>query len=555
MGVKNLTEVLNNEDKTTIEANVTYETLNANGDIGTGANQVAQGNHTHTDLGLFEYRQGKALNSRSVISGSIMKSISGTLYIDGSHHVANIDGYKFYIVFGSRNAQYEATDIVRVSPDGTVTTMGSFSDFDAYGRNAAYLTTTLDGRYIIGMNGSYNVIKIYDTLLNSFSVLSITIPYGSSGIIDNNSKFIHAYYGEIQVYDIATDTLLNSYPIPAGESPQKTMFSELPNGTMVKSNYTKKFYSTTDYSVITLTTTDANLNGYDLSTLTWNKGNMGHRMWVYQSDRMIEVDFDPLDATKLVAVGNEVVLTDGDVYNVMDSVYFEDTISIYQWNNTVDHREYLTTPEYGEYIVPSKSLSPDNENISNNSFVFSLSDGDSYSELDSILLGKGVGTNAPNSTAMGTYNIGQTDTILEVGIGSDTNNRANGLEVKQDGEILAPNTSVIDNKSLVTKEYLLDTSHTYSAPQIGTVITEDLTVDLSAGNNFAVTGSGVVAFTNQVVGQGGVIVITSAEAITGWGTEVSFGSQGVPTDLSGTETFAYFVSASSGDGSIKIGRL
>ena len=74
--------------------------------------------------------------------------------------------------------------------------------------------------------------------------------------------------------------------------------------------------------------------------------------------------------------------------------------------------------------------------------------------------GIGTKTRNPGQASLGKYNTGSSsDTILEVGIGYDSNNRVNALEIYEDGKIYAPGLSMIlqDNpKSIITKEYVED---------------------------------------------------------------------------------------------------
>lgn len=71
----------------------------------------------------------------------------------------------------------------------------------------------------------------------------------------------------------------------------------------------------------------------------------------------------------------------------------------------------------------------------------------------------GFGTTAKNnhSFATGKYNKGRTDTVLEVGVGTDKDNRQNALEVYEDGRIDAPNLTndkITNDQTLVTKRYI-----------------------------------------------------------------------------------------------------
>jgi hypothetical protein len=84
-----------------------------------------------------------------------------------------------------------------------------------------------------------------------------------------------------------------------------------------------------------------------------------------------------------------------------------------------------------------------------------------YGAIGEVSFAAGIGTIAANrgSTALGRYNVGLAqETVLEVGIGTDIANVANGLEVHDDGTIYAPQATeaLIDGRgirTLVTKEY------------------------------------------------------------------------------------------------------
>jgi hypothetical protein len=105
-------------------------------------------------------------------------------------------------------------------------------------------------------------------------------------------------------------------------------------------------------------------------------------------------------------------------------------------------------PEYygnigNQSIDLSYSLDNDNTNGATGDYSFSV----------------GLGTRADNNyqTTLGLYNDNKTGTIFEVGIGSDTSNRYNAIEVYYDGTILAPalsNDKIVSSHSLVTKNYI-----------------------------------------------------------------------------------------------------
>ncbi len=75
----------------------------------------------------------------------------------------------------------------------------------------------------------------------------------------------------------------------------------------------------------------------------------------------------------------------------------------------------------------------------------------------SAAYGFSTNINSEYGTSIGKFNTGtETDTTLEVGIGIDDDNRANGLVLYNDGRLHAPTlqiADITDSKCLVTKEY------------------------------------------------------------------------------------------------------
>ena len=156
-------------------------------------------------------------------------------------------------------------------------------------------------------------------------------------------------------------------------------------------------------------------------------------------------------------------------------------------NNIVDNKN-LITKGYLDYIVPtfitgltaitedSKSgyrLSGYNElyygNIGTKAIDFS------NSTIESTTLGAtgentiafGENTMAPNkdSIAFGRNNIGNNDSVFEIGNGVDQDNKSNIFEIKNNGQILSPNLlpeNILEDKALVTLEYFNANSSTTS---------------------------------------------------------------------------------------------
>jgi len=76
-----------------------------------------------------------------------------------------------------------------------------------------------------------------------------------------------------------------------------------------------------------------------------------------------------------------------------------------------------------------------------------------------VAIGYGVKATAEYQIAYGYYNLGESDSLFEVGVGQSDSARANGLAVKQDGTVRAQKSTVEAIKNapetvLVTKEFL-----------------------------------------------------------------------------------------------------
>ena len=88
----------------------------------------------------------------------------------------------------------------------------------------------------------------------------------------------------------------------------------------------------------------------------------------------------------------------------------------------------------------------------------------------------GIGTRtsatAQGCASIGSYNIGSSTSVFEVGIGTDDTNRLNALEVKNTGEVIAPDLTLDkisggSNNILATKEYV--DSMTFATGTLGQV--------------------------------------------------------------------------------------
>ena len=96
-------------------------------------------------------------------------------------------------------------------------------------------------------------------------------------------------------------------------------------------------------------------------------------------------------------------------------------------------------------------------------------------------------------------------------------------------------------------------ANTYTAPQRTNTSASSNAIDFRIANNFTINATAAnITVTSLLgcIGQSGVIVIESAENITGWSAEFNFKT--VPTSMSGMEVFSYFVQTET---VIRIGRV
>ena len=99
----------------------------------------------------------------------------------------------------------------------------------------------------------------------------------------------------------------------------------------------------------------------------------------------------------------------------------------------------------------------------------------------------------------------------------------------------------------------LNIANTFTAPQRTGISASTNAIDFRLNNNFTIDATAAnitVASLTGCIGQSGVIVIESAENVTGWGAEFNFKT--VPTSMSGMEVFSYFVQTET---VIRIGRV
>ena len=100
---------------------------------------------------------------------------------------------------------------------------------------------------------------------------------------------------------------------------------------------------------------------------------------------------------------------------------------------------------------------------------------------------------------------------------------------------------------------LKSVANTFTKPQRTSITVEDNTIDFRLNNNFTL-GATVANMSylgvDECIGQSGVVVIDTAENVTGWDSSYTF--KNVPIDLIDTEVFAYFIKDAT---TIIIGRV
>jgi hypothetical protein len=120
-----------------------------------------------------------------------------------------------------------------------------------------------------------------------------------------------------------------------------------------------------------------------------------------------------------------------------------------------------------------------------------------------------------DSTILKNANIGVTvqaynaDTVVDASYVHTDNNFTTVLKNKLDGVEDSANNYVLPSTVVNNNE-----TNTFTLPQIGSVVAEDLAIDLSTGNNFTASGTGTLSFTNATNGQSGNILLTSTGAIS-----------------------------------------
>lgn len=226
-------------------------------------------------------------------------------------------------------------------------------------------------------------------------------------------------------------------------------------------------------------TTDAIVKGPALNSERngSNSSAFGNGIIVNSDNGLGVGQFSEGNANNIFEIG--VGSSDGNRFNGLE-VSVDGVVSANSMDNTeITDDKNLITKGYFDFTIPSfiDGLVTLTEN-SKTGYLLANHDPLNYGELGdhsitmaysgnpSVTLGAigdyslsfGENTTAlrNHSSAFGIWNEGNADSLFEVGLGTDSNNTKNVLDVKENGQILAPLndiTEITDAKSLVTLEY------------------------------------------------------------------------------------------------------
>jgi hypothetical protein len=178
-------------------------------------------------------------------------------------------------------------------------------------------------------------------------------------------------------------------------------------------------------------------------------------------------------------------------------------------------------PGYKKGVVLKRNSSQNS--VGNNAFDISV-----YADAETIYGARSDGSFAQGfatktgktyQAVIGIYNIGNTDTLLEVGNGTSNVSRSNAFEVYDTGVILAPSmdiSEITNDKTLITKEYAeanygsLSTSHVHYL--------QDYTVTIAGQTDFVVSGK---IFSTADIFVNGVLSRNTEYSISDDGTDTT----------------------------------
>lgn len=192
-----------------IEASgVTYENLNSNGDVGTGATQVAAGNHTHS--GVYEPADATILKEADVddtpVNGATTAPVSSNWAYD--HDVSASDTVEGHVELATAAETTTGTDATRaVTPDGL-----AGSD---YGKRVIGLQVFSDADDVATGDGAGDLFFRIPSVMNGWELVAVAASVQTAGTTGTT---------DIQIHNVtqATDFLSTKLTIDSGETDSST---------------------------------------------------------------------------------------------------------------------------------------------------------------------------------------------------------------------------------------------------------------------------------------------------------------------------------------------
>jgi len=416
-------------------------------------------------------KRGKALDSAQYYTSDLRFVVTGNIYVGGMEHCARLADGKYFVKYWTRQAQGTPhTEIIRLNPNRTTTTVHVFHDVDGYNRSANQAVVSADGRYwATTVNSSYGQgisCQLYDAVLDQARDFTGRKSQAGCGVDGLNKEFYYMQTStELRIYDWDSLTLKRTHTV-TGEHSQTSMFVEMPDGKGMRSKYSGKVYRTDGTTYTVAKGADPKLIGF--GGLKWQGDYANSKMFMYTADRVIEVVQNPADETELIAVGDEYVVDAKNVDSRSAIIVADNVVFQSNWNDP-EYVEYDLIPQFSKYSVIAAQN--DNHTASNTAEEGALivAETSEIAAEYSLLVGYSVKTTRPHSGAIGEFNLGETDSLFEAGNGTNLL-RSNAFAIKENGQILAPSAvkeEILAARALVTKEYV-DAKQNVTNVTIGT---------------------------------------------------------------------------------------
>lgn len=440
---------------------------------------IATKEYTTNSLGMRIF-DGQASAVSYLYNGALENSsLQSTVFATGTISVKLLgatslyNGDFYFIQFNSRNGQYESTKILKMNPTTKAITIVYDFGLGLYSRGIHSANFSLDGKKIIAYRSAYGQPAafryVYDIEFNVLTNISTfaNVDEDSAYGIDfaNDRLWINSNQSStFEMWEYSTETFISSVTNAEGAS---SVFSELPNALGLYSHYTKTVYRP-DGTTFTLdkVASDPDLLGFD--TLRIQQGDNPF-MYLRKADAIIEVEIvndiivkkagvQPISLPLKTMDGYTAIFKDSG--QILTSNHLDTQMAVY--TNTADRGQVSIL----QTLYADRSLI--NDNFGDKSTI--LADGSTSTGTYSLVQGLGTANTLTASSAFGMYNEINADSILEIGIGTDTL-RKNALDVKSDGRLIAPSLTNFDNvKSLITKEYMEDSITTAIGSSLGSLV-------------------------------------------------------------------------------------